>query len=207
MLSSTVIVGLTGPIGSGKSEVARLFCQNGYKLIDADKIARMVVEKGSATLDELALHFGADIINEDGTLCRTLLAKRAFSSQEATQKLNDITHPAILSLVKAEIENYTKDGCAKIIYDAPLLFESGSHKLCDVIVTVIAQIEQRISRVKSRDNMSESDIKKRLDAQHSDSYYTDKSDYVIENNSSYEELVKNTLKVIFAIDEVQYGTI
>ncbi len=195
-MSKALVVGLTGPMGSGKSAVASIFLENGYVLIDADKVAREVVEKGSPVLEELRKTFGDDVINSDGTLNRKLLAKKAFSSDEGAQRLNAITHPAIVSLVERRIEEYSNDGYEKIVYDAPLLFESGTDKLCDKIVSVIAPKKLRIARVKSRDNMTENDIESRMNAQHDDSFYIEKSDFVIKNDSDLETLFENTQAVL-----------
>lgn len=205
-MSNAFVVGLTGPIGSGKTVVAKQFAQNGYMVIDADVVAREVVQKGSDTLSELAQRFGKDIINSDGTLDRKLLAQRAFASHSDTCALNDITHPAIIRLVKDKIDHFVQQGFTKIIYDAPLLFESGSDKLCDRIVTVIADKESRIQRVIKRDGLSEKEISDRIRAQHDDNYYTDKSDYVIHNDFSYDKLLQDTHKVILALNEVADGT-
>ena len=205
-MSKAFVVGLTGPMGSGKSAVAKMFVNSGYKLIDADQIAREVVEKGSPVLTELAENFGGDVINLDGTLNRRLLAKRAFSSKDGTALLNSITHPAIASLVKLRIKEYAAQGFDKIIYDAPLLLESKTDKLCDEVVSVIAQKEIRIQRVQQRDNMPLVEIEKRINAQHDEAYYTEKSGYVIYNNSTQNELEIKTKSVIEAL-EVKYGAI
>ena len=195
-MSKAKVVGLTGPMGSGKSAVAKIFVENGYKLIDADKVAREVVEKGSKTLEKLSKSFGDDIINPDGTLNRKLLSKRAFSSDDGAKRLNAITHPAIVSLVEKRILKYIADGIDSIVYDAPLLFESGTDKLCDKVVSVIAPKQQRISRVKNRDNMVQSDIESRMNAQHDDSFYAEKSDFVIKNDSDLETLFEKTKAVL-----------
>lgn len=194
-------------MGSGKSTVAKTFCESGYKLIDADELSRRVVEKGSKTLTLLADKFGDDIINADGSLDRSLLSQRAFANSDSTKALNSITHPAIIELVKTEIARYSAQGYTKIIYDAPLLFESESHLLCDAVVSVVADKTLRLNRVKRRDNLSVAEITRRFSAQHSDDFYTDKSDYVITNDNSNDELIQNTLAVIRAIDEVYNGTI
>lgn len=201
-MSKALVVGLTGPMGSGKSAVADVFVKNGFKLIDADKIAREVVEKGSETLEKLAKAFGDDVINPDGTLNRKLISKKAFSSVDTTELLNSITHPAIVSLVKKRIAEFESSGYSKIIYDAPLLFESGTDKLCDKIVCVIAPKEQRTERVKLRDNMAYTDIESRMNAQHDDSFYTKKSDFVIINDSTKASLLNKTHAVLSEVCEV-----
>ncbi len=202
-MSKALVLGLTGPIGSGKSAVAKLFCEHGYAHIDADKVAREVVEKGSPVLSKLAHTFSNDVINSDGTLNRRLLAQKAFSTDNGAELLNSITHPAILKRVEQKIEEFKADGHTKILYDAPLLFESKSDKLCEKIVCVIAEKSIRLERVKLRDNMSETEIESRMNAQHSDSYYTEKSDFVIKNNSTFEKLKAETYAVMKALDEVE----
>lgn len=206
-MSKAYVVGLTGPIGSGKSVVAQIFLNNDYKLIDADKVAREVVEKGSPVLEKLALEFGCDVINRDGTLNRRLLADRAFSTKEGTDRLNSITHPAIVDLVKKKIAQYEENGVERIIYDAPLLFESNTNKLCDCIVSVIAPKEVRIQRVIERDSVTEADVRKRISAQHDESCYTEKSNYVIYNNSTLKELRRRTQSIVTALREVENGEI
>lgn len=206
-MDKAIVIGLTGPIGSGKSAVAKVFCNRGFVSVDADLIAKKVVEKGSKTLTQLAEKFGSDVINDDGTLNRALLAKKAFSTQEGTALLNSVTHPAILERVKKEIEENKKSGNTKIIYDAPVLFESGSDSLCDRVVCVIADKNQRIERVRKRDNMPFSDIENRISVQHSDDFYTEKSDYVIKNNSTIEELLKKTNEIVDEIEKVHNGSL
>lgn len=201
-MSKALVVGLTGPMGSGKSAVASIFLENGYAIIDADKVAREVVEKGSPVLLKLAENFGDDIINPDKTLNRRLLAQKAFVNEEKTALLNSITHPAIVLLVKESIAQHESNGKTKIIYDAPLLFESGTNKLCDKIVSVIAPKELRIKRVKLRDNMAENDIESRINAQGNDNFYTEKSDFVICNDSDLENLIEKTKAVIDKLNEV-----
>lgn len=205
-MSKMIVVGLTGPMGSGKSAVAKTFVELGYKLVDADAVARKVVEKDSPTLRVLAENFGDDVLNADGTLNRRLLAQRAFSTKEGTQKLNSITHPAIIEMVKSEILRFEKEGFTKVVYDAPLLFESNSNILCDFVVSVIAPKQQRIVRVKLRDNLSVDEIEDRISAQYDDTFYTEKSDYVIYNDGSVAELMTKTHSIIKAL-EVHNGTL
>lgn len=205
-MSKAFVLGLTGPTGAGKSTVAKFFCSKGYQLVDADKIARDVVAKGSPVIEELAIRFGRDIVMPNGSIDRKLLSHRAFSSKENTKALNDITHPAIVRLVKQTIEKYTADGYYRIIYDAPLLFESGTNELCDKVLSVIAEKELRIERLRLRDNISEEEIKKRIDAQFDNGFYVKKSDFVIENNISVEKLTEDTEQIFYEIEKVYNGT-
>lgn len=201
-----LIVGLTGPTGSGKSTVASIFGDYGYRVIDADHLARAVVEKGSETLLKLCERFGDDILFDDGTLNRKRLSQIAFSTEENTQALNHITHPAIVQLVKATAQQYFESGCDHIVYDAPLLFESGSDSLCDCVISVIASKEIRTQRIQLRDKLSISDAQLRVNAQKPDSFYTEKSDYVIFNDSTTDALDSDARDVIEKINEVYHVT-
>ncbi|MBQ6625699.1 MAG: dephospho-CoA kinase [Ruminococcus sp.] len=198
-MSSGIVLGLTGPTGSGKSTVCSMLCENGFVRIDADKIAREVVEKGSPALTLLAERFSHEILNEDGTLNRKKLAEIAFSSSENTKDLNDITHPFIIDRVKVRIDEYKSSGQMRIVYDAPLLLESGTDTLCDKILVVTADLDVRKARIKRRDNLSDEEIEKRVNAQHRDSFYTEKSDYVIINNGDTISLSEQVQRVFFEL--------
>lgn len=194
------IVGLTGPSGSGKSTVAKVFFDNGYGVIYADALSREIVSKGSQTLNVLAKEFGSDIIRNDKTLNRQLLAQRAFCSREKTDRLNAITHPAIISLALKKADELFLEGKKNIVFDAPLLFESKSDRFCDKIISVIAPVEVRKKRIMLRDGLSEKDALLRIKAQQEDSFYTDKSDFVINNDSTQDELIRKTLNIIAEVN-------
>jgi dephospho-CoA kinase len=180
------VVGLTGGIGSGKSTVASCFSECGAKVIDADDISRVLTQSGSPVLDELAQAFGADILNSEGQLNRSLLAERAFASQELTETLNSIMHPKIrevaLSQIKGQPDNVI------VVYDMPLLVETGSENLCDLVVVVTAPVEQRISRLTASRSMSIADIQQRIAQQSPDSVRVKAADFIITNQGSLEDL-------------------
>lgn len=181
------VLGLTGPTGSGKSTVAKLFAQYGFHTIDTDKIARKIMEKGSPVLTQIQSEFGEDVINND-ELDRKLLAKRAFADKASTEKLNKITHPYIYEKALLEIEEYSHKGYDRFILDAPVLFESKGERFCDNTVAVISNLDTRIDRIIKRDNITETEAMARINAQHSDDYYIDKADFVINNNSTLEDI-------------------
>lgn len=190
------IIGLTGPTGSGKSAAAKYFEENGYKIIDADKIAREVTSKGSFCLKTLSAVFGEKILNKDNSLNRKVLADIAFSSKKNTQILNDITHPFVYLNVMKTANEYISKGNTKIIYDAPLLFESCGELLCDYVISVLCPKEQRKKRIMKRDNISSEQAELRIKAQHSDDFYKNKSDFYINNNSDLENLLDNVRKIL-----------
>ena len=175
-----MIIGLTGQTGAGKSTVCDFLREKGLFIIDCDKVARSVTEKGSKTLSLLADAFGNDIILEDGTLNRRELASRAFQSAEKTALLNSITHPAITDAINNVISEHKSEN---IILDAPTLIESGAYKLCDKIISVLADAEVRKERIIVRDNLSLCEAEKRMSAQKDDAFYKEYSDAVIYNNN------------------------
>lgn len=190
------IIGLTGPTGSGKSTVSRFFREEGFEIINADELAREVVSKGSVCLKQLSLVFGGDIIDENGELDRRLLASRAFSSKENTSMLNDITHPHIFLLSLKRCREYIDSGRTKIVFDAPVLYESNSDLMCDAVVCVVAPKEVRIERLKQRDSIDDKSIEERINAQHNDDFYTSKADYVIDGSQRLELIRTEVRKIV-----------
>ncbi|MBQ6163250.1 MAG: threonylcarbamoyl-AMP synthase [Clostridia bacterium] len=174
------IVGLTGQTGAGKSTVAALFSEAGYHIVDTDKLAREIVEKGSPVLSVLAEAFGADILDENGGLIRTRLAERAFCSEEKTALLNSITHPEILGRTAEEAFSFSERNIPCLL-DVPLLFQSGADAFCDITVAVTASFETRKHRIMARDGISEDAALLRMRAQEPEEYYASRADIVIQN--------------------------
>ena len=165
------VIGLTGPTGSGKTTVADAWREQGAYIIDTDKVARQITEAGSPCLSKLADAFTPAILNEDGSLNRPELAKRAFATPESTQLLNTITHPAIVALTQQHIEHAAEQGYAVAVVDAPLLYEAQADALCDAIVTVIAPADVRKQRIIARDHLTADQAERRMSAQKPDDFY------------------------------------
>ena len=185
---NNIIVGLTGQTGAGKSTVSGFLQESGCNIINADSVAREALSVGSDVLKRLALIFGSDIIDTDGSCRRRLLARRAFSSRENTELLNKITHPWIKARIEEYIEMYKKDNDCVIVIDAPQLFESGCDSVCDKVIAVIAPRSIRMERIIRRDSLSISEAQLRINAQHPQEYYTRKSDFIIDGSLSLEEV-------------------
>ena len=181
-------IGLTGPTGSGKSFVAALWAERGAAIIDADQIAREVTRPGSPCLAQLAEAFSPAILREDGSLDRKALAKLAFADPAATKTLTDITHPPILALCRARAEQAAADGVTFIVFDAPLLFESGLADDCDLTVAVLADKDVRRRRIRARDALTEAEARLRMQSQPDDAYYTERADRVLYNNGDPDDL-------------------
>lgn len=157
------ILGVTGPSGSGKSELCRCLAALGCGVIDCDRLARSVTKKGSEGLAALTAAFGSEILCADGRLNRRKLAKLAFAAPEHTRLLNEITHPRIIALVEERIARYRRQG-RLIVLDAPLLFSGGLADRCDRIVVVTASEKHRLERLRRRDHSSEERLRARLNA-------------------------------------------
>lgn len=179
------IIGLTGPTGAGKGEVGRLLAAHGALIIDTDKIAREVVRRGEPTLAALAQAFGQDILLADGSLDRAALAAKAFQSRETQQRLNAITHPAIIARSKERLENST---APLAVIDAPLLFEAGMDTLCDTTVAVLAPASVRRARIMKRDGISQERATERMRVQPDDAFYLERADHTLINDGDRDAL-------------------
>lgn len=179
------VFGITGGSGSGKTTVSQMLAALGVEIIDADKIAREVTEKGSECLRELTDAFGSDILLPDGALDRKKLADIAFSDEEKTALLNQITH----KYIKSETEHRIAVSTAELIgIDGAVIIGSPVEPLCEKIVLVMADRKTRTERIKMRDNLTGSEAIKRIDAQPCEEFYMENSDYIVNNSGSAENL-------------------
>lgn len=175
-------VALTGGIGSGKSTVARMLAERGAVVVDADAIAREIVEPGTAALREICEAFGDDVIDDDGRLRRARLAQIVFADSDALSRLNAITHPRIAERSAELIASAPAD--AVVVYDMPLLVEQGPAALqgWDAVVVVDAPDEVRIERLAAR-GIDAADARRRIDAQASRAERIAVADYLVDNGS------------------------
>ncbi len=180
------IIGLTGLTGAGKSTVAQKLMAYGCYHIDADKVAREVINNNENVKNKLKERFGEDVINADGTTNRPLLASRAFASEENTNALNEITHPAVTEEIQSIIKDMNEVGYRGVIIDAIALFESGEDKLCDFTVAVVAPKDIRLERIMKRDNITEEKALERINAQKDESFFTKQADFVLWNYPPYD---------------------
>ncbi len=180
------VIGITGKSGSGKSCAMRYMASKGVTAIDGDRISREIYVKGSPVYDALVKEFGDGILDKDGEISRGELAKCAFSSQNSLDKLNKITHPAILAEIEREI---AEADTALVAVEGAALIESGFWFRCDICVAVVGDAHEK--RIKERDSLTDAEAKRRLLAQKSDSFYTDSADYVLVNNSTLEHFYQS----------------
>jgi dephospho-CoA kinase len=192
------IIGLTGGSGAGKGEVCKAFLSLGIESVDTDKISREVTKKGGGCLNELVGNFSGAILTSYGELDRKKLADIAFdpgSNGKNLETLNKITHKHILNECKRIILDMQNAGRKALIIDAPLLFESGFDKSCDVIIAVVADLDKRTERIIKRDSITGDQAAARIKNQKSDRFFLDNSDHVIYNNSDYADIYIQVSKI------------
>jgi dephospho-CoA kinase len=195
----TKIIGLTGGIGSGKTTVANYIKSQGIPVYIADEKAKKILET-KAVVDLVKAAFGKDIISND-KIDRQKLAKLVFNHPEKLQKLNDIVHP----LVKQNFNNWVKKHTNHpfVIKEAAILFESGSYKYCDSIITVTAPLEIRLQRVIDRDKTDKESVLARMKNQWSEEEKIAKSDYII-HNISMEDTKNQVDKILKLLKNKQF---
>lgn len=201
MTRSHHIIGLTGQSGAGKTTVSRVFAENGFAVIDADRVARDVTVKGSVCLSELAEVFGGGVILSDGELDRKALGRIVFSDKEKLRQLNGVCYPHIIAEIVRRVENLSKNGSRLILLDAPTLFEANADDMCDLIISVTADESIREKRITARDGISPEEARRRFESQHSEHFFMTHSDYVIKNNKTPELLTAKSREVADKIKE------
>jgi dephospho-CoA kinase len=182
-------VGLTGGIGAGKSTVARLLAERGAVVIDADQLAREVVEPGTEGLAEVARAFGPSVISPDGTLDRSALARVVFADAAKLRELNAIVHPRVQHLTEEALAGLPDDAVA--VNDIPLLVEVDAAGRYDFVVVVEAAEAVRVARLVADRGMTEDEVRARISRQASQADREAVADAVIDNSGPYEELVQD----------------
>jgi dephospho-CoA kinase len=181
-------VGLTGGIGAGKSEVSRLLVERGAVLIDADRIAREVVEPGTPGLAAVVAAFGEDVLAADGTLDRPRLGTIVFADADRLAELNKIVHP-LVGARSAELEAAAGPD-AVVVHDVPLLTENGLAPFYDLVIVVDARTETQLDRLTRLRGMTEDDARARMAAQATREQRKEIADLVIDNDGPRERLVE-----------------
>lgn len=193
------VFGLTGPSGSGKSLVARLLCEYGFEHIDADAVYHNLLIPPSECLDELTREFGEGILNAGGMLDRKKLASIVFAdgNQDKLEKLNRITHKYVHARIRLIMRHLEINGAVGCVIDAPLLFEAGVDRDCELVISVLADKTIRAERICARDGISYERAMARISSQKSDDFYVSRSEEVIYNNGDIED-VKRAVMTLMA---------
>ena len=197
----TMVIGLTGGIATGKTTVSNYLKELGYSIIDADVIARQVVEPGTKGLRMITDTFGEKVLTSDGLLDRQHLAQLVFTSSEQLQQLNRILQPIIRERIQEPIST-SKDPV--VVIDVPLLYEQHYEDLCDVVMVVSAQPQQQLERLMNRNHLTMDEAKNRVASQMPLSSKERLADVVIDNNGSVEETRQQVKKWLYSIIERRF---
>lgn len=191
------IIGLTGNIASGKTTVARMFESLGAKIIDADLIAREVVEPDKPAWKEIEKHFGNGIMNDDRTIDRQKMGAIIFNNEDKRKILNSITHPRITEEIKKQIEHCRKEGAVAVVVEAALIVENSGwlKDAVDSLVVVRTDNESQIKRMTNRDEYTIEEAEARISSQMPSAEKERHGDYVIDNSGSLEQTEKQVMGV------------
>jgi len=193
------VFGLTGGIATGKSTVAARWRQRGLPVVDADDLARIVVSPGSEGLKEVVQLLGTEVLNNDGSLNRALVAAKVFSDVGARRLLEAITHPRIRLALKCRLEQLHSECFPIACYEAPLLVEIGCQDSYRPLVVVSATEELQLIRAQQRDSSQEAALRARIAAQLPLATKEAAADYVIQNTGSQQALIREADRVLDAV--------
>nr|WP_205864699.1 dephospho-CoA kinase [Planctomonas sp. JC2975] len=188
-----MIIALTGGIASGKSTVSARLAEHGAVIVDADRLAREVVEPGTKGLEAVRARFGDGVISGDGTLDRAALGAIVFHDSEALRDLNAITHPAVWEAVQDRLSRAkASDPDAIVVYDVPLLVEASADRPLrfDGIVVVEAERDERVRRLIQDRGMAEADAVSRIASQADDEQRRAVADVILDNNGDRDALIR-----------------
>ena len=194
-MTKNLVIGLTGPIASGKNTVAKMFARRGAFVIDADTIGHQVIAPQSKAWHEIVKVFGSKVLNRGGAVNRRKLAGIVFSRPGSLKKLDKITHPEMRRMISAKIKLAKMSNKKYIIVNAALLQEMKLLPLVDKVLVVIAGKNSRISRLVKKGRSRQESLAK-IHAQKSDAEYKKMADFVIVNDKTIKDLKKKFIKVI-----------
>lgn len=191
-----IILGITGGSGCGKTTVSDMVRKSGAEVIDTDIVARMIVEPGKPALEEIKKSFGSEYIKGNGELDRKKTANLVFSDSEKLCELNGITHKYIKKYINEYIDSYKGN---IIGIDGAVLIESGINKMCDYLISVLADKAVRTERIMIRDGITREEAEKRINSQKNNEFYIENSDYIVYNNNDKESLAAEVGKILSEI--------
>jgi len=192
----TLIIGLTGSIGTGKSTVANKFKQLNIPVIDADLIAREVVEPGRDAYNEIVATFGEGILQSDKTLDRKQLGEIVFSDEQKRTQLNEIIHPAIREEMINQRDTYVSQNIRCVVLDIPLLYESKLGHFVEKVIVVKTDRSIQLERILKRDDISETEAIQRIESQIDVAQKAEWADAVIDNNGTIAETERQLEKIL-----------
>lgn len=182
------VYGLTGGIGSGKSTVAELLEEYGIPVVSADELSRVVVAPGSEGLTAVVEAFGQDVVDDKGELDRRRMADIVFGNADRRRELEAILHPRIRDRFEQVLDALEKAGHEVAVYEVPLLFERNLQGDMKAVILVTAPTDVRVGRVRSRDDVTETEVRARIATQMDEDQKRRRADYIIENDGSLDDL-------------------
>jgi dephospho-CoA kinase len=195
-----MIIGITGSSGSGKTIVSNMLKEKlNCSLVDADSVAKELAQKGNSYYKEIVKYFGENILDKEKEINRKALANIIYEDSKKREKLNELTNIYVADKIAETAINLEKEGL--VIIDVPRLFESGLNKICNIVISVLAEEKIKLERICKRDNIDINLAQKRLGIQQEDNFYIKNSGYVINNNNenieeTVEELASKIMKEI-----------
>jgi dephospho-CoA kinase len=200
-------VGLTGSIAVGKTFVSRVLAELGCQVLDADEVARRVVEPGSPGLRSVSEAFGAEVLREDGTLDRAKLGAVVFNDKERRALLNSLLHPLIIAAQDEQLRRWEEsDPHGIAVVDAALMIESGSHRRFDRLIVVHCQTEVQLERLMKRNNLSREEAERRIAAQMSQEEKLRHADFAIDTTGGFEDTRRRTEEVFGMLRSLAVAT-
>jgi dephospho-CoA kinase len=184
-IKGKILIGITGGIGSGKSEVCRQLHKKGYKVIFADLKAKELYKKDKNLANMVVKAFGKDILNFQGVISLSKLRQKVFASKKNFQKINDLVHPVVIKHLMAEIKK-TRDRI--ILIESALVFDTAFYKYLDYVIMVYSNKKNRLDRIMMRDGAKRSEVERIMKFQLDEKQKIEKSDFIIVNNKSIQDL-------------------
>jgi len=195
-----LLVGLTGGIATGKSTVSEILRQLGCEIIDADRLARDVVEPEQPAWKQIVAEFGGGVVTAEGALDRKKLGAIVFADPERRKRLEAITHPAIRARFQARLDELAAQGFAGIVvFDAPVMIESGNYKNMDRLVVVVTDDATQAARLQERDGTDEAEGRRKIASQMPLAEKAKLADYVIDNSGAPEATAAEVRRVFAAL--------
>ncbi|MGO2722403.1 MAG: dephospho-CoA kinase [Lactobacillus sp.] len=196
----SIVLGITGGIATGKSTVDAFLREKQLPIVDSDAIAHQLLALGAAGWVNVKTTFGEKFLNADQTIDRAALGRYVFTNPEALAQLNMLNHPLIYAEIKRQIAAYRQQGAALIVFDAPLMYETGGEKLCDYVLVVTTTSALQLKRLMTRNQISRRAALARIHSQLPLAVKIAKADFVINNVGSKAELRRKLDQVIASIE-------
>ena len=195
-MKKTIVIGITGGLGTGKSTAAKIFKRLGAAVLDADKMAHEALEKDTASYKEVVKVFGKCILGGNGRIDRARLGDLAFRNKKALKRLCDIIHPIVVEKIKKSINMISKSGnTPAVVVDAPLLIEAGLHKITDYLIVVKTTRATQVKRAMKKTALSSGEITRRIRSQISLTEKIRMADYIIDNEGTKKDTEKTIKKI------------